>query len=253
VRGAISDGRPYRDRNAPTAGVYRDSVRIRTKLIAAFSIIIGAAAAVLTCYALFIEAQAASLLKDVTAITVGSSTASDVEQLTRKHSRYLVSRESSDELVITTFKVENRWLSALRLEPDAWFGASVSLKNGRAYHIEAWLMRSMNIFPTFGASAGMVDEYAEYPLYLSGREHFSFPTPVGKPYLKVLLDSHASAVQRQHAFNFSFRCLIKPGGGCDLPCDYLPSAWQDWKVYLREFGASDFFNQHYPNSSRCKQ
>jgi hypothetical protein len=217
------------------------------------SIVAGAGAVVLSCYALFIKAQAASLLKDVTALTVGSSTESDVEQITRKHSRYLVSRESSGEVVITTFKVQNRWLSALRVEPDALFGASVYVKNGHAYHISAWLMRSMNIFPTFGASAGIADEYAEYPQYLSKSGHFEFPTPIGKPYLRVRLDSHATSVQRQHAFNFSFRCLIKPGGGCDLPCDYLPLAWQDWKADLHESGFSDVFNQHYPNSSRCKE
>jgi hypothetical protein len=230
----------------------RGSLGTHTKLFAALFIVTGAGAVVLSCYALFIEAQATCLLKDVTALAVGSSTESDVEQLTRKHSWYLVSRESSNEVVVTSFKVQNRWLSALRLEPAALFGASVYVKNGRACHISAWLMRSMNIFPTFGASAGMVDEYAEYPQYLSHSEHFSLPTPVGKPYLRVLLDSHATTVQRQHAFNFSFRCLIKPGGGCDLPCDYLPLAWQDWKVYLHEVGSSDAFNQHYPNNARCK-
>jgi len=32
--------------------------------------------------------------------------------------------------------------------------------------------------------------------------------------------------QRQHAFAFSLECFTKPGGGCDLPCDYLPLAWE---------------------------
>jgi hypothetical protein len=231
----------------------RGSLRTRTKLFTALSIVVGAGAVALSCYALFMKAQAECLLKDLTALTVGSSTESDVEQLTRKHSRYLVSRENSDEVAITTFKVQNRWLSALRLEPVALFGASVYVINGHAYHISAWLMRSMDIFPTFQASAGMVDEYTESPMQLSHGAHFEFPTPVGKPYLRVLLDSHASQVQRQHAFAFSFRCLIQPGGGCDLPCDYLPLAWQDWKTYLHERGFSDMFNQHYPNSSRCKE
>jgi hypothetical protein len=233
--------------------ICRGSLRTRTKLFTALSIAAGAGVVVLSCYALFIKAQAEYLLKDITALTVGSSTESDVEQLTRKHSRYLVSRENSDEVSITTFKVQNRWLSALRLEPVALFGASVHVKNGHAYHISAWLMRSMDIFPTFQASAGMVDEYAESPMQLSHGAHFEFPTPIGKPYLRVLLDSHASPVQRRHAFAFSFVCLIKPGGGCDLPCDYLPLAWQDWRIYLHESGLSDLFNQHYPNSSRCKE
>jgi hypothetical protein len=207
----------------------------------------------LGCYSLFIKAQAESLLKDLTSLTVGSSTESDVERLTRKYSRYVVSRESSDDVVTTTFTVQNRWLASLRLEPAAWFRASLGTKRGYVYHIGAWLMCSMDIYPTFQASAGMVDEYSEYPAYMTPQGHFEFPTPVGKPYLKVLLDSHASPVQRRHAFNFSFNCLTKLGGGYDLPCDYLPSAWQDWKVYLQKHGFSATFNQYYPRSSRCKQ
>jgi len=234
--------------------ICRGSLRTRTKLFAALSVVAGAGVLTLSCYAFFIKVQAESLLKDLTTITVGSSTESDVEQLTRKHSRYLVSREYNDEVAITTFRVDNRWLSALRLEPAASFGATVHVQNGRASHISAWLMRSMDIYPTFGVSAGMVDEYAELPKYLSrDGAHYEFPTPVGKPYLRVRLDSHASAVQTGHAFAFSFSCLIKPSGGCDLPCDYLPLAWQDWKTDLHETGLSDLFNQHHPNSSRCNE
>jgi hypothetical protein len=233
--------------------ISRSILRTRTQLVAASAIVIGAGASVLGCYALFIKAQAESLLKDVSALTVGSSTESDVEQLIRRHSQYLDSYVSSKGIATTTFKVENRWLARLKLEPAAWFGAAIIVESGHVNHISARLMRSMDIYPTFQASAGMVDEYAEYPQYLLSRGHYQFPTPVGKPYLRVQLDSHASTVQRRHAFDFSFWCLIKPGGGCDLPCDYLPSAWQDWKVYLQDVGFSDVFNQHYPKSSRCKQ
>jgi hypothetical protein len=182
---------------------------------------------------------------------VGSSTESDVDQLTRKYLRYLISSESNDGVATTTFSVRNTWLSALRLEPVAFFRASVGVKNGRVYHIGALLFRSMDIYPTFQGSAGMVDEYTEYPRQYSEKQHYGFPTPVGKPYLKVLLDSHAFSVQRKHAFAFSFRCLIKPGGGCDLSCDYLPSAWQDWRADLRDRGFADDFEQYYPKSSRC--
>jgi len=141
----------------------------------------------------------------------------------------------------------------LRVEPAAVFGASVSVKSGRASHVNAWLVRSMDIYPTFQASAGMVDEYAEYPQSLSRNGRFEFPTPVGKPYLEVLLNSRATPIEKAHAFGFSFSCLIKPGGGCDLPCDYLPLAWQDWKLRLREKGFADTFTKYYPNSSRCKE
>lgn len=233
--------------------IRKESMRTRAKLFTVLLLVATGGAVVLSCYALFIQTQAEALLKDLTALTVGTSTEFDAEQLARKHSRYLVSRESSDGIAITTFNVQNKWLSALKLEPSALFGASVSVRGGHVYCVSAWLTRSMDIYPTFSASAGMVDECAEYPQYISHGIHFEFPTPVGKPYLRIRLDSHASAVQRRDAFNFSFRCLIKPGWGCDLPCDYLPSAWQDWKAYLRELGFPEDFNQRYPNNSRCRQ
>src|SRR5215467_12777672 len=126
--------------------ICRDSLRTRTKLFIALSVLAGTGAAVLSCYALFVKVQAESLLKDVTALTVGSSTESDVEQLVRKHTRYLVSRESHEGVATSTFKVQNNWLSELRLEPPALFGVSISVKGGRANHISARLMRSMDIY-----------------------------------------------------------------------------------------------------------
>lgn len=229
------------------------NLRTRSKLLAAMAVLLVTAAVALICYALFIKAQAESLLNDIAALKIGSSTESDVEQVARKHSQYVVSGESNNDGATTTITVQNLWLATLRLEPQAFFGASVSVTNGRVHHIGAWLLRSMDIYPTFQASAGLVDEYDEYPQYLTHNGHFEFPTPIGKPYLKALLDSHASSVQRRHAFGFSFSCLIKLGGGCDLPCDYLPLAWQDWKVYLQAHDSLDIFNQHDPNRSRCKE
>jgi hypothetical protein len=80
-----------------------------------------------------------------------------------------------------------------------------------------------------------------------------FPTPVGKPYLSVALTGQANAIQRQHAYAYSLMCLIKPGRGCDLPCDYLPLAWRDWEAELEKqgFGAGGF-GPYYPNRKRCK-
>jgi hypothetical protein len=226
-------------------------LRTSTKLFVALFIVTGAVTVFLSCYALFIKSQAAFLLTDLTVLNVGSSTESDVEQLTARHGRYLVSRESNNGDTTTTFLVRNTYLSAPRLEPAAWFRASVSVKTGRVYRISAQLFRSMDVYPTFQGSAGMVNEYLEYPKYFPQDGHYEFSTPVGKPYLNVLSDSHASPLQRKRAFGFSLRCLIKPGGGCDLPCDYLPSAWQDWERDLQDRGFSDIFKQYYPKSPRC--
>jgi hypothetical protein len=232
----------------------RMAMRVFVKICLLLTIAVGVAAVTLGGYAFFVTRQAESLLKDITALRVGSSSEADVETLAKAHARYLTLKEDESHGFRITFTVRNTWLSTLRLEPPAWFSAAVNVKCGRVYHIGAWLMRSMDIFPTFQASAGDVDEYAEYPAYMSNmdRDNYEFPTPIGKPYLRVLLNAHASPVQRAHAFDFSFRCLIKPGGGCDLPCDYLPSAWQAWKAESRTGGDLDLFNKAYPKNSRCR-
>jgi hypothetical protein len=207
----------------------------------------------LACDALVVKSEAEGLLKDLVALRVGASTGVEARQFYKKHMRLLfeVSSPCDDDNCSRIFQVQNRRLSALRLEPPAKFNVSVSVKSGTVDSISASLFRHMPIFPTFDASAGMVREYARYPQNMLDRGHYGFPTPVGKPYLAVRLDSQATPEQRRHAFAFSFRCLVKPGWGCDLPCDYLPLAWHDWQVQLRETGFTSF-NEYYPKSGRCK-
>lgn len=154
---------------------------------------------------------------------------------------------------LSTFAVQNRRLSTLKLEPPAEFRTSITVERDSVYSIDASLSRSMDIYPTFQASAGMVEEYLEYPARPADRSHYEFPTPVGKPYLRVRRDSHATPIQRQHAFGFSFDCLIKPGGGCDVPCDYLPSSWNDWKTELQNAGCPDGLGKVYRKSYKCKK
>lgn len=228
-------------------------MRTRSKLFSILAVGIAVGAAALGCYALVIKSQAETLLSDLTALKVGISTGVEAQQFERRHKRLLfqTSNGCSDDNCSRIFTVENRWLSALRLEPSAGFSASVNVENGKVRSIGAYLFRSMPIYPTFGASAGIVNEYSEYPQSSSDQTPYEFPTPVGKPYLRVHLNANASSDQRRHAFAFSFRCLVKPGWGCDLPCDYLPSAWQDWKVHLRDVGLADTFIKSYPKSERC--
>lgn len=228
--------------------------RISLRLIVALAVIVLPATVVLASYGFFIKALAESLLRDVTTLRVGKSTEADAFHFFEKHKKHCSNRTRQQDYCITTFKVTNRWLEALRLEPRAEFYVGYTVKNGKVSAIHASLLRSMPIYPTFSASAGMVDEYAEYPAYLVGRMGpYSFPTPIGKPYLHVNLDSHAAPIQREHAFAFSFRCFVKPGWGCDLPCDYLPLAWPDWKNELHNAGfPMDYFNNAYPKNARCK-
>ena len=201
-------------------------------------------------YGWTVRNEASSLLNDLTTLQVGTASSLDTERIAQRHHRFLTKRDCHDDACEYSFAVTNRWLASLRVEPDAQFRASIRVENGTVVHMDAGLMRTMDIYPTFGASAAMADEYAEMPERYRHYGHYGFPTPVGKPYLKVVLDSHADLVQRQHAFAFSFRCLTKPGGGCDLSCDYLPSGWKDWRAgLLSTFPA---FDEVYPGSERCR-
>jgi hypothetical protein len=210
-------------------------------------------AIVLACYAYAIRSQARSLLNDLTSLKVGVSTEADAQQLVQRHRRYLSSETRTANSSTFEFKIQNRWLSGLNLEPQAWFIASLYVRDGEILHIGAVLFRSMDIFPTFTGSAGIVDQYVEpQERWFAGTSHYYFPTPIGKPYLRVELDSHASSIERQHAFGFSLRCLTKIGGGCDLSCDYLPLDWQDWKESLRSSDPNlEDFYKYYPKSTRC--
>jgi hypothetical protein len=216
--------------------------------------LIGVGLLVLMIYGLVVKTQAESLLKDLTSLRVGVSGEAEVQRLVQRHTRYVVDQRRDDRSISAEFKVENRWLSTMQLEPPASFNASVRVEDGKVIQITAGLFRAMDIHPTFGASAGLVEDDLETSRrHEHEPSHYYFPTPVGKPYLRVQLDSAASEIQRKHAFDFSFMCLTKPGWGCDLSCDYLPSAWQDWRESLKGSPLyPTYFYERYPKSTRCK-
>lgn len=204
-------------------------------------------------YGVVIRWQAEHLLADIRALRVGVSTSEDASKVIEKHRGRLKTQDCTDDGCGYEFAIQNKWLAAARIEPDARFSASIHVTRGRVTNVRAILERSMPIYPTFEASAGIVDEYVEMPQHGRSNAHYTFPTPIGKPYLYVRLDSHATPEQRQHAFDFDFRCFVKPGAGCDLPCDYLPEAWRDWKHDLRRDNndLQVFFDQRYPHNQRC--
>jgi hypothetical protein len=70
-----------------------------------------------------------------------------------------------------------------------------------------------------------------------------FQPQLGNPIFRVALTTQASVAQREHAYAYSLECLIKPGGGCDLPCDYLPIAWHDWEAELEKTISRSLLNQ----------
>lgn len=231
----------------------RSYLRLRSWfLISAISLVMGAAS--LWLYGLVLQREAAGLLTDVTTLKVGNTSSEDAKRVTEHHRKELSKAECTGESCEYGFTVSNRLLSWTHAEPPAKFIAGFTVVDGTVTHIYADLARFMPIYPTFSASAGEVDEYAETPEYFARAGHYGFPTPVGKPYLRVILDRQADVTQRQHAFAFSFQCLTKLGGGCDLPCDYLPKAFADWQTEIERSGfpMSDF-ETAYPGSSRCKR
>jgi hypothetical protein len=230
----------------------RGSLKLRT-IVGGAAMLILVGTIMLCIYGWWLQHEATSLLTDLTSLRVGSSSAQDAERFAQRHREFLTNRDCKNTKCEYSFTVQNRWLSSLHFEPTAQFLTGMTVENGTVTHIDAFLLRTMDIYPSFGASAGMVDEYNELPERYAQRGHYFFPTPIGKPYLRVVLDRHADAVQRQHAFAFSFECLTRPGGGCDLSCDYLPLAWRDWRA---DTAASGFpmgdFDQVYQNDTRCK-
>lgn len=202
-------------------------------------------AAALVLNAVFIETTARSILKDVYALKVGESPAADVKALAERHQGAVSEYQCDSEKCRVSLQVYNTWLHRLGLEPAARFQAVVHAKNGKADYISVELWRDTRAFPT-SPSAGITEEYLPPPVLYAARASYWFPTPVGKPYLRVALTKDATPVQRQHAYDYSLRCLTKIGRGCDLPCDYLPVAWRDWETQIGGFG------NYYAARQRCK-
>ena len=207
-------------------------------------------------YAFVIQASARSLLTDVYALKVGSSTVADLERLAARHRHFLREHTCDTQNCTMAFEIYNTWLYRMKLEPVARFRVDLEAEGGRVNYILVILSRATRAFPTMD-SAGITEEYDRLPQRLAGASSnppYWFPTPVGKPYLWVALSSQASEAQRQHAYTYSLRCFIKPGWGCDLPCDYLPLAWRDWQADLEKqgpFGAGGF-GPYYSSRNRCK-
>jgi len=202
-------------------------------------------------YAFTIKATASAILRDVSGLRVGVSPLQQVEKIAARHKHWIQEKSCHGANCWVAFEVYNTWLFRLKLEPIARFRASVNTSDGIVDYIGVELSRDTQAFPTH-PSAGETSEYLTYPVSARHEESetYWFPTPVGKPYLRVALTAKADAVQRQHAYAYSLTCLVKPGRGCDLPCDYLPLAWHDWEAELNKEGWNGF-GGYYSMRARC--
>jgi len=214
---------------------------------AAIILILGFAATFI--YSRLLEKRAESLLHDVALLRVGISSDRDLAQIITRHQHEFVGKHCDSSQCEYSFEVANTALAFLRLEPAAQFTAVVSIKDGSVEEIRVRLNRDTRVFST-SPSGGAINEYREFPK-IEGidRKPFEFATPVGKPYLRIDMDRHATAEQRRRAYAFSFKCLTKLGSGCDLPCDYLPLVWNDWMVEVKAIGFD--VDRYYPNVARC--
>jgi hypothetical protein len=143
-------------------------MRTAPRLVAVFSIVVGVLATTLAAYALFIKVEAEALPKDLTKLNVGRSTGAEVQLFAQSHRRLLVSKGCDGDVCTATFKVRNTWLAALRLEPPAEFNVDVTVNDGR-WLVAGKSLRTCHKPPGWWTICGTL------------REHYRFPTPVGKP------------------------------------------------------------------------
>ncbi len=213
-------------------------------------LLIATAGFALTIYAFAVKAEAHRILQDFIALQVGVSTDLDVRRIVEKHRGHLTRTECGDDGCWYFFEVTNRWLARVKVEPDTRFQAWILVARGKVQNLHTEVARDTKVFPT-APSGGIVEESLIISNFKRfGDPHYSFPTPVGKPYLLVAIDKETSAEQRRRAYAFSLSCMVKLGGGCDLPCDYLPLAWKDWEAELTAQGWG--FGEYYPSRARCK-
>lgn len=200
-------------------------------------------------YTHLIQSRASTILKGVYALRIGTSSAQDVERLASVLGDQVSSKRCVDDRCYFEFYVDNEWLHKAHLEPLAVFQARVTVQRGLIDMIRVSLMRDTRVYPTH-PSAGKVSEYrASAERGRWWRTPYEFSQPVGKPYIDVMLSEKATSEQRRRAYAFSLTCLTKIGNGCDLPCDYLPLAWQDW---VPQWESDPLYRKYYPTRARCQ-
>src|ERR1017187_4798992 len=143
----------------------RPNLRMGLRFLAAPVVLLLFGAVLLTCYGLVTESQSADLLDDLTTLKVGTSTGIEATQFVKRHQRQIFQASSPCDVdaCAMIFRIQNTWLSKLRLEPPAIFEVNFSVRNGTVDSIGAYLLRSMPIYPTFQGSAGDVTETVEMP------------------------------------------------------------------------------------------
>jgi hypothetical protein len=234
----------------------RLDLAMSAKTLALRSTVILTAALVLVCvvgigYGVVLKRTAAKLVRDVAALTVGKSTYLDAERIADSYSHFRVLSWGGDptpcvpEKCFFMFDFSNFLISRIRLVRPAVFRATVAVEDDKVTSVDIVFWGGRN-----GVHGAFVQEAERSSIFKNGP--YSFPTPVGKPYLRVFLTPAASPTEKQHAFTIDVHCLAT-WRSCDLGCDYLPLAWQDWKKELLAGWLDErSFLISYPQSTRCR-
>jgi hypothetical protein len=208
-------------------------------------------------YRYYIEHRAKSLLADVKALRIGESDFADGMRIAQRYRRFRVKGNASvpasldpaenvfPENVCTSdrcffeFIIDNRPLSTLRLMDGAAFTATFAVLHGRVQYAEVYLVGG----PSPGVNGGIIQEINPPADRWPG---YQFRTPVGAPYLRVVLTPAAPSSMRERAFAIDIHCLVA-FRICDSACQYLPLLWNDWKAEMDRDGWSERIRVAYPH------
>jgi hypothetical protein len=204
----------------------------------------------------YVRQTAEALLVDVKALRIGQSDFVDATRIAQKYRRFRIEGDASvpaspdpaenvfpagtctSERCFFEFIIDNRPLSTLHLAHGASFTAAFAVLHGRVQYADVHLIGG----PDPGVNGGFVEEINPR---VDQQPTYGFRTPIGKPYLRVILMPSAPTAVRDRAFALNMNCLVT-STNCDKPCDYLPLAWGDWKTEMERHGWLDSLRITYP-------
>jgi len=205
----------------------------------------------------YVRQTAEALLVDVKALRIGQSDFVDATRIAQKYRRFRIEGDASvpaspdpaenvfpagtctSERCFFEFIIDNRPLSTLHLAHGASFTAAFAVLHGRVRYADVHLVGG----PDPGVNGGIVEEINSSD---DQQPTYGFRTPIGKPYLRVILTPSALTTVRDRAFAMNMNCLVA-STNCDKPCDYLPLAWGDWKAEMEKDGQLDGLRTAYPH------
>jgi hypothetical protein len=218
-------------------------IRSKTGVIAfAVAIILLLAASAITSYSIYLKKTTEKLRDDLARLMTKDSSFEDAQRIASRYRRFRTTPyffaisadrkfafkegdSCSVEKCVMQFEINNTRLVQLHLANPSRFTATVVILRGSVAYAKMGLFGG-----TTGRSGGEV-EYVRCCTEISGFfnldtwGNYSFPSSIGKPYLRVRLTESATPEQVNRAARLDMHCLA--WGRCDWPCEYLPNAWRD--------------------------